>query len=104
MSKTIYNELGKAYSEDSEIKKRLDIMLMRRACLSLSVAKYADDKKVFKEDMKKVLSDKDLRRAISSIPFKVGIKKEKSRYLLFKFRLYFIIRAIFTSRYLREHK
>ncbi len=104
MSKIIYNELEKIYPSDKDVKEHLDIMLMRRACLSLSIACRSAERKIFYEDVKKVLSDKVLHGVIKAIPFKIGVKRERIRYILFKFRLYFIIWLIFGLRHAKMHK
>lgn len=104
MSKIIYNELKTTYANDKEIIEQLNIMHMRRACMALNIAKRANEKKHFTEDVEKILSDKELQKAIDTIPLSVGIKKENTRYLLFKFRLHFIIRLIFNYRYAKKHR
>lgn len=102
MSKVIYDELKKIIPENDNVTKRLNLMFLRRACMSLTIASKAEDKKTFRYDMKKVLSDRDLRNAIKDIPFKVGFKREKMRYILFKFRLYFVIRMLFYFKFFKS--
>lgn len=103
MSKTIYTELKSIYHDDLEMMLHLNIMLLRRATLSLTISSRADDKEIFKGDLEKVLSDKELRAVVKSIPFRAGIKHAKARYLLFKFRLYFIVRLVYNFRYRKNH-
>ena len=103
MANIIYNELKDIYKDDKEAMLHLNIMLLRRATLSLTVATRSDDKEIFESDVKKILSDKDLHDAISAIPLKTGIKKEKIRYMLFKFRLYFAVKLLYYFRYSRTH-
>ena len=103
MATIIYNELKDIYKSDKDAMLRLNIMLLRRATLSLSVACLSKNKETFKSDIKKVLSDKNLRGAISSIPFKIGIKRGKVRYIIFKLRLNFLIKLLYYFRYSKMH-
>jgi len=103
MSKTIYTELKKALPEEKTVTEHLNFMFIRRAYLAMSIAKYADNRKTFYEDLKKVLNDIDLRKIIDSIPIVTGIKKEKIRYTLLKFRMYFLIRLIYNYKYRKAH-
>ena len=103
MSKTIYKQLKDVYRSDKDAELRLSNMLLQRATLSLSIACRAKDKETFKSDMEKVLSDKDLKLAIKAIPFKVGMAQQPSRYILFKFRLKFLIKMVFNFRYSKMH-
>lgn len=104
MAKSIYNELTNMYQQNEKAQERLNIMLMRRACIALTIATRAENKKILYTDLKKVLSDKTLRKAVKEIPFKVGSKREKARFILFKFHLYLIIRLVFILKYKENHK
>lgn len=103
MSMKVYTELENLAHEDKTIGERLNIMLMRRAYLAMSISAFARDRKTFCKDLKKVLKDKELSKVIDSIPLSVGIKKGKIRYILLKFRMHFIIKMIFSYKYFKAH-
>ena len=99
MAKEIYDKLKLELPDEKEISRNLAFMFVRRAYMSLNIANKSSDKLIFKSDMREILKDKKLREVVDSISFKDGIKVQKHRYLLLKFRLYFLIRLINCYRY-----
>lgn len=102
MAKTIYKELKIVYADDILAEQQLHIMLLRRAYMSLNIATRAESKKQFYSDMQTVLRDKYLHHIIRQIPFKKGISAASVRYLLFKFRLYFIVKLVCIFKYAKK--
>ncbi|MBQ8248240.1 MAG: glycosyltransferase [Lachnospiraceae bacterium] len=103
MAKMIYHELKSVYADDAVAQDRLNIMLMRRAYMSLHIAALAENQKQLYRDVRSVLTDKDLRLVIRQIPFKKGISSAKIPYILLKFRFYFIIKLIYIFKYFKNH-
>ncbi len=99
MAKEIYEKLKLELPEEKEISQNLAFMFIRRTYMSLNIINKAKDKSTFKSDMREILKDKKLREVVDSIPFKKGVKVQKHRYLLLKFRLYFLIRLINCYRH-----
>ena len=104
MAKTIYSELKSVYADNAVACEKLDIMLMRRAYLSLNIATLAESKNQLYSDIKSVLKDKDLRSVVRSFSFKQGIAVAGMRYLLLKFHLYFIIKLIFAFIHFKKRR
>ena len=103
MAKTIYNELESVYADDALAKEQLNIMLIRRAYMTLHIASLAENKKMLYADIHTVLSDKDLHHAVGEIPFRRGATVASTRYLLLKFRLYFIVALAGIFKYIKNH-
>lgn len=99
MAKEIYNKLRLQLPEEKEISLNLAFMFVRRTYMSLNIVNRASDKSTFKSEMREILKDKKLREVVDSIPFKEGVKVQKYRYLLLKFRLYFLIKLINCYRH-----
>jgi len=103
MAKTIYHELKAVYPDDAVADELLNIMLMRRAYMSLHIATLAENKSQFYSDMQIILKDKDLHRAVRRISFKCGVSTAAVRYLLLKFRLYSIVKLMCFYKYTKNH-
>jgi glycosyltransferase involved in cell wall biosynthesis len=99
MVKIIYHELRNLYLDDTNAEKQLAIMLLRRAYMSLGIATRAENKKQLYNDIQTVLKDKDLHREVKKIPFKYGMSAVGTRYLILKFRLYFVLKLACIFRY-----
>lgn len=98
MVKELYDELVATLPDEENVRKNLKEMFLSRAYLAMKVASFAKDKNVFRTDLKSILKDKKLRKVVDSIPILYGIKAQKKRYVLLKFRLYPIIMMVHNNR------
>lgn len=104
MAKTIYCELKNAYPDDEIAEEQLNIMLIRRAYMSLNIASLSENKNQLYQTIHQVLKDKDLHQAVHNIPLKKGVSCAGLRYLLLKFRLYFLIKLACVLKYYKRHR
>lgn len=102
--KKIYGDLCNLLSKDSDIKNRLDIMLIQRALIALNNASRVEENKKFSCEVEEIIKDTEVKKAISRISWSDGIKEFKYFYIIMKLKLYFFVRCRYRVKYYKERK
>lgn len=100
--KEIYFGLEERLPEQSEIKTRLDVMLVQRSLIALNNSSRANDIRVFKSESYEILRDCTLHMVMKQIPFRNGIKLFGLYYVFMRARVHGLIYGRYLYKFCKK--
>ena len=102
--KEIYLGLKEKLPEQSDIRARLDIMLIQRSLIALNNSSRYRDKKVFKYEVNEIMKDPILNSVFEKISIKAGMKQYGMYYIFMKKQIYFCVYGRYLIKFYKNRR
>lgn len=90
--------------ESEAVKRGLDTVMIYRSLIALNNAARAEDRAIFSAEIKAILQDELLFKAIDSLSFKDGFRRFKAYYPLMRLRLKALVKFRYYIKYCKNKK